>query len=73
VNKDQIERAERTANRAETIMALSEAQRWERPLSLRGNEYKLKPDDQYTFTEVQMAIASNVLEKKLSALAKEKK
>ena len=70
MNRDQIERAGRTARRldkrTETIMALHEAQRWERPISIRGNRYKLKPDDQYTFTDVQMAIAMNVLEKKLS-------
>jgi uncharacterized protein YdeI (BOF family) len=71
VNREQLERAERTARRLdrrrETAKALEEAKRWERPISLRGNRYKLKPDDQYTFTDAQLAIAMNVLERKMSA------
>ena len=67
MSRSQIERAERTARRLEkrmeTVEALHEAQQWERPKSLSG---ATKPDDHYTFTEAQLAIAMNVLEKKLN-------
>lgn len=60
-------RGEQTAKRLqERFEALEELKRWERPISIRGNRYKLKEDDHYTFTDAQLAIAMNVLERKLN-------
>lgn len=67
MNRDQIERAERTARRLEKNFELArELRNWERPKSLATSKViNLKPDDHYTFTDVQMAIAMNVLDKKM--------
>lgn len=60
-------RGEQTAKRLqERFEALEELKRWERPISIRGNRYRLKEDECYTFTDAQLAIAMNVLERKLN-------
>lgn len=63
-------RGEQNAKRLqERFEALEELKRWERPTSFSGKyKYKLKPDECYTFTDAQLAIAMNVLERKLNGV-----
>lgn len=73
MDAEQIERAERTARRLDQrvgrvpkdtkVLALAEAQGWERPKSLAEGKRKPIAERNYEFTERQLEIALQALEK----------